>query len=78
MHVTDEVIYVSADDEMDHYVTHAGVQIDDKGYITDEWVPVRYMGEFLEASVEQVEYIDVVPRQVVGAAASLIPLIAAT
>lgn len=75
MKISDEVVYLSADDEMEHYVTHAEVEIDDKGYITQEWVPVRYNGEFLEASVEQVEYIDVVPRQVVGAAASLIPFI---
>jgi DNA-directed RNA polymerase subunit beta len=75
MHVTDEVVYLSADDEMDHYVTHASIAIDDKNNIADEWVPVRYQGDFLEASVEQVEYIDVVPRQVVGAAASLIPFI---
>ncbi len=75
MHISDEVVYLSADDEMEHYVTHAEVAIDDKNNIVDEWVPVRYEGEFLEASVEQVEYIDVVPRQVVGAAASLIPFI---
>lgn len=75
MHVSDEVVYLSADDEMDHYITHAEVSIDENGVIIDEWVPVRYQGEFLEASVEQVEYIDVVPRQVVGAAASLIPFI---
>lgn len=75
MHITNEVSYMAADDEMEHYVTHAGVAIDDDNNITDEWVPVRYRGEFLEASVEQVEYIDVVPRQVVGAAASLIPFI---
>jgi DNA-directed RNA polymerase subunit beta len=75
MKITDDVVYLSADDEMEHYVTHAEVDIDDKGYITQEWVPVRYNGEFLEASVEQVEYIDIVPRQVVGAAASLIPFI---
>jgi len=75
MKVTDEVTYLAADDEMDHYITHAEVDVDSNGYITEEWVPVRYQGEFLEASVEQIEYIDVVPRQVVGAAASLIPFI---
>jgi DNA-directed RNA polymerase subunit beta len=75
MRVTNELVYFAADEEAEHYVTHAEVKIDDKGYITDEWVPVRYQGEFLEAPVEQVEYIDVVSRQVVGASASLIPFI---
>jgi DNA-directed RNA polymerase subunit beta len=37
--------------------------------------PVRYQGEFIRIPVEQVEYIDVVSRQVVGTAASLIPFI---
>ncbi|MFC1653637.1 DNA-directed RNA polymerase subunit beta [Patescibacteria group bacterium] len=73
--VTDEVVYISADEEEDNYITEAEVNIDKNGFITDEWVPVRYQGEFLEAPVEQVEYIDVVPRQVVGSSASLIPFI---
>lgn len=75
MRVTDEIVYIQADEEEEHYITHAEVEIDDKGYITQDWVPVRFRGDFLEASVEQVEYIDVVSRQVVGTSASLIPFI---
>lgn len=75
MKVTDEVVYLQADEEENHYVTHAEVEIDNQGYISQEWVPVRYKGEFLEAPVTQVEYIDVVSRQVVGTSASLIPFI---
>lgn len=76
MQVKDEIVYLAADEEEEHYITHAEVGIDPKGYITDQWVPVRYRGKFLEASVEQVEFIDVVSRQVVGTAAALIPFIA--
>ncbi len=75
MKVTNEIVYIQADEEPDLYVTHAEVEIDKDGYITQEWVPVRYQGEFLEAPVEQVEYIDMVSRQVVGTSASLIPFI---
>ena len=75
MRVTDEVVYLSADEEEDHYVTEAAVKLDSKGFIIADWVPVRYQGEFLEGLSEQVEYIDVVPRQVVGSSASLIPFI---
>jgi len=75
MKITDEIVYIQADEEEDHYVTHAEVDIDEQGYIDQEWVPVRYNSEFLEASVEQVEFIDMVPRQVVGTSASLIPFI---
>jgi len=75
MRVTQEVVYLPADDEQEHYITHAGINIDKNGFITDSWVPVRYKGEFLEVPVEKVEFIDVVPRQVVGASASLIPFL---
>jgi len=76
MRMSNEVIYISADDEEDFYITHAEVETDSQGFITEEWVPVRYRGEFLEAPVEQVQLVDVVSRQVVGTSASLIPFIA--
>lgn len=76
MKVTDEVVYFPADDEEEHYITHSGVNIDRFGCLQDSWVPVRYQGRFLEAPVEKVEYIDLTPRQVVGASASLIPFLA--
>ncbi len=74
--VTDKIVYLSADDEQYHYITHASVSIDAAGYLTDERLPVRYKGEFLETAAKLIEYIDVVPRQVVGAPASLIPFLA--
>ncbi|KKR56174.1 MAG: DNA-directed RNA polymerase, beta subunit, DNA-directed RNA polymerase subunit beta [Microgenomates group bacterium GW2011_GWC1_41_20] len=74
--VTDEIVYLTADDEEDHYITHSGVNIDDKGYITDKRVPLRYRGKYIEGLSNLVEYIDVTPRQVVGASASLIPFLA--
>src|SRR5882724_3903977 len=74
--VTDEIVYITADDEREKYVTHAGVTISDEGDILDARVPARYKGDFLEVDREMIEYIDVVPRQVVGTSASLIPFIA--
>ncbi|MCL4360648.1 DNA-directed RNA polymerase subunit beta [Patescibacteria group bacterium] len=76
MHITNDVVYLAADDEQYHYITHAGIRMNESGVISDERVPVRYKGEFLEADSEVVEYIDMVPRQVVGAPASLIPFLA--
>jgi DNA-directed RNA polymerase subunit beta len=73
--VTEEVVYLAADDEQEHYITHRGVRIDKEGYLQESWVPVRFGGEFLEEKVEKVEYIDVVPWQVVGTSASLIPFL---
>lgn len=75
-HISDEMVYLAPDDEQNYYITHAGVAVNDKNEITDPWVPVRYHGNFIEAPVEKVQYIDVVPRQVVGTSASLIPFVA--
>jgi len=69
-----EITYLSADDERKHYITHSGV-LGPGDKITEERVPVRFKGEFLETDRHNVEYIDVVPRQVVGSAASLIPFV---
>lgn len=76
MVVSDEITYLSADEEEDYRITHASVNIDEKGVIQDEWVAIRYMNNFTEGSVEEVQYIDVVPHQVIGTSASLIPFIA--
>lgn len=74
--VTDEIVYLTADDEQNFYITHADVPMDEKGYITASKVPARYKGEFLETESTNISFIDVVPRQVVGVAASLIPFLA--
>jgi DNA-directed RNA polymerase subunit beta len=76
MRVTNEIIFIDASDEQYHYITHAAVNIDENGIITDDRVPVRYKGEFAEGDVTNVEFIDAVPRAVVGGPASLIPFIA--
>ncbi|HLD01283.1 MAG TPA: DNA-directed RNA polymerase subunit beta [Patescibacteria group bacterium] len=76
MRVLDETVYMTADDEQDKYVTHAGLALSDKGEILDERVPARYRGEFLEVDVDKIQYIDITPRQVVGTSASLIPFVA--
>ena len=76
MKVTNEIVYLTADDEEDHKITHASININDNNYIVDEWVATRHMNQFMDGPVSDIEYIDVVPRQVVGTSASLIPFIA--
>ena len=76
MMISEEIVYLSADDEEDVKITHASVQISDKNEITPEWVPIRHMNDFTEGPVTDVQYIDVIPRQVIGTSASLIPFIA--
>ena len=74
--VTDQIEYLDSNDEMYHYVTHADLSMDKDGIILSERVPARYKGEFMETDAGKIEYIDIVPRQVVGAPASLIPFLA--
>lgn len=74
--VTDEVVYLSADDEEEFRITEATVPIDDKGFITKVRVPIRYNGSFFEGDAKTVNFIDVSPQQVVGISASLIPFLA--
>jgi len=72
---TDEIIYLDAEDEQKHYITHAG-SLNDKDMIASDRIPGRFRGEFLEVDKEKIEYVDVTPRQVVGSSASLIPFVA--
>ncbi|MBI2617393.1 DNA-directed RNA polymerase subunit beta [Candidatus Gottesmanbacteria bacterium] len=73
---TQEIVYLTADDEQKYYITHADIPLDDNGYMKDKRVPARYKGEFIETEADNVTYMDVVPRQVVGVSASLIPFLA--
>ncbi len=73
--VSNEIVYLAADDERNVKITHAEVPVDDRGYLTSARVPVRYQGEFVEADAGEVDLIDCAPRQVVGTAAALIPFL---
>jgi len=67
-------VYLTADDEENYYITHAEVQKEGKTII-DKWVSCRYQGEFIEADINKVQYIDIIPSQVIGTSASLIPFV---
>ncbi len=67
--------YLTADDEFKYYITHRGIKRNKNNEITQKWVPIRYKNEFFEAALGNVQYIDLVPRQVVGTSASLIPFL---
>ncbi len=75
MRVTDEIVYLDPLEEERYHISHAEIKVDDKGYLLDKLVPFRYQGKFLEGSVTEVEFMDIVGRQVVGASASLIPFL---
>ncbi|OGM13864.1 DNA-directed RNA polymerase subunit beta [Candidatus Woesebacteria bacterium RIFCSPLOWO2_01_FULL_39_23] len=73
--VSDEVVYLTADDEEQYHITHSGIEIDNWGYINEERLPFRFQGTVSEGPVDLVDLIDLTPRQVVGTSASLIPFL---
>lgn len=75
MIVSQDFEYLSADDEEKHFITHAQLDLDEQNAIVEERVPIRYKGRFFVTDVENVEYVDMVPRQLVGTSASLIPFV---
>src|SRR5690606_5752370 len=73
--VTNDVDYLQADDEEQYYITSANIALDENGVIQDEMVVARHKGEIIEVPVEQINYIDVSPRQAIGISAAMIPFI---
>ncbi len=73
--ISDEVVYLQADDEEQFYITSANVKTDSEGFITDTTAVARHNGEVVEIPVEQIDYIDVSPRQAIGISAALIPFL---
>ena len=73
--VTEEVFYMSAMEEGRYKIAQANASIDAKGKLTDELVTVRSGGEYEVARPEDVELMDVSPKQIVSVAAALIPFL---
>ncbi len=73
--VTDEVIYMSAMEEARYTIAQANSELDENGKFVNDLIQCRASGESLMATHDQVEYIDVSPKQMVSVAASLIPFL---
>jgi DNA-directed RNA polymerase subunit beta len=73
--VTAEIEYLAAYDEEERYVAQANAHLDEKGYFVDERVPARHLDKFPEARPDQIDYMDVSPKQVVSVATALIPFL---
>jgi len=73
--VTDKIEYLSAIEEGQYTIAQANANVDAKGYLTDEMVTCRNLNEFMTSSPDQVDYIDVSPKQIVSVAAALIPFL---
>ena len=74
-YLTDEVEYLTADEEQDLIISLATVTVDDNNMMIDETVPARFRGENIIVKPEQVDYVDVSPQQVVAVTTSCIPFL---
>ncbi len=73
--VTDDVQYMSATEEARHTIAQANANLDDDGRFVNDLVSTRQSGDYMLAPNEQVDLIDVSPKQLVSVAASLIPFL---
>ena len=73
--LTDEIVYMTADEELDHYISQATIETDENGYIVPDRVPVRYRTENIMIEKEKIDYIDVSPQQVVSITTQGIPFL---
>src|SRR5690606_4764821 len=73
--VTNEVVYLSAMEEAKYSVAQANVLLDDEDGFAEEFVICRHAGEVMLTPRENVDLMDVSPKQLVSVAAALIPFL---
>ena len=73
--VTDDVVYMSATEEMKYTIAQANAKLNKEDAFENELVSTRRFGDYMLYPSESVDYIDVSPKQLVSVAASLIPFL---
>ena len=73
--VSSEIEYLSAINESQYVIAQASAELNNKGQFVETMVAVRHLNEFTVKAPEEIDYMDVSPRQVVSVAASLIPFL---
>ena len=74
-HITDELVYLTADEEADYYISQATINIDKDNNILDDEVVARLNGENVKCKSSEVNFIDVSPSQIVSITTSCIPFL---
>ena len=73
--LTDEIVYMTADEELEHYISQATAKVNENDELVDNRIPVRYRGENIIIEKEKVDFIDVSPQQVVSITTQGIPFL---
>jgi len=71
---TEEVVYLDARDEDEYYIAGAS-SVDEKGRFVSPKVIGRYKGDIVNISKEEVDYVDISPKQIISVTTSLIPFV---
>jgi DNA-directed RNA polymerase subunit beta len=73
--VTEEVEFLTAEQEEEIIVAQANTKIDERGRFLEERIKARYTSDYPVVEPEKIQYMDVAPNQIVSAAAALIPFL---
>ena len=73
--VTDEIEFLSAIEGERYVIAQANSKLDGAGRLVSETVSARFAGDFITATPDKVEYLDVSPKQVVSVATALVPFL---
>jgi DNA-directed RNA polymerase subunit beta len=74
-HVTEEIRHLTADEEDKFIIAQANIHVHEDGTLTEELVSARHGERFLTVRAEQVDYMDVSPKQTMSVAGALIPFL---
>ncbi|MFB0528068.1 MAG: DNA-directed RNA polymerase subunit beta, partial [bacterium] len=73
--VTDQIEYLTADREDEYVIAQANAPISEEGKFKEELVATRSRGDFTLVSPKEIDFMDISPKQLVGASAGLIPFL---
>ncbi len=74
-YVTDEVVYLPADEEDKYRIAQANAHLDENNHLTDEKIEARLAGKYLMEDPERIDFMDVSAKQIFSVAASLVPFL---
>ncbi len=73
--VTQDVVYLSADEETKYVMAEANAEVTEDGHFVNDMITCRKAGDVIFARPEEINFIDVSPKQLVSVAAALIPFL---
>lgn len=73
--ITDEIVHLSADEEDKYRVAQINIKIGKDNKISQDNVPCRFRGDIIECLPDEIDFIDVSPKQIASISASLIPFL---